>query len=136
MILLVKETICKTLQKIGLIQDWVVDYGTSGIWTYRKWNSGIAECWTQLERDGTLYPGGQEGYVYWQRSGTVNFPQGLFINPPCANVWVGNGQSYLAWTSIRTLTKDEIAFYYVFDVNVGYTPYYTISAKGYWKSLS
>ncbi len=25
--------------------DYVVDQGTSGIWTYRKWNSGIAECW-------------------------------------------------------------------------------------------
>lgn len=25
--------------------DKVVEQGTSGIWTYRKWNSGIAECW-------------------------------------------------------------------------------------------
>ena len=25
--------------------DYVVEQGTSGIWTYRKWNSGIAECW-------------------------------------------------------------------------------------------
>ena len=27
------------------IADYVVETGTSGIWTYRKWNSGIAECW-------------------------------------------------------------------------------------------
>lgn len=27
------------------LDDWVVEQGTSGIWTYRKWNSGIAECW-------------------------------------------------------------------------------------------
>lgn len=25
--------------------DFVVDQGTSGIWSYRKWNSGFAECW-------------------------------------------------------------------------------------------
>ena len=25
--------------------DYIVEQGTSGIWTYRKWNSGIAECW-------------------------------------------------------------------------------------------
>lgn len=25
--------------------DFVVEQGTSGIWTYRKWHSGIAECW-------------------------------------------------------------------------------------------
>lgn len=27
------------------INDFVVAQGTSGIWTYRKWNSGVAECW-------------------------------------------------------------------------------------------
>lgn len=25
--------------------DYIVEQGTSGIWTYRKWNSGIAELW-------------------------------------------------------------------------------------------
>lgn len=27
------------------LTDYVVEQGTDGIWTYRKWNSGIAECW-------------------------------------------------------------------------------------------
>lgn len=27
------------------VVDFVVEKGTSGIWTYRKWNSGLAECW-------------------------------------------------------------------------------------------
>lgn len=27
--------------------DYVVEQGTKGIWTYRKWDSGIAECWGQ-----------------------------------------------------------------------------------------
>lgn len=26
------------------LEDYIVAQGTSGIWTYRKWNSGIAEC--------------------------------------------------------------------------------------------
>lgn len=25
--------------------DYIVETGISGVWTYRKWNSGIAECW-------------------------------------------------------------------------------------------
>lgn len=25
--------------------DYVVEQGTSGMWTYRKWNSGVMECW-------------------------------------------------------------------------------------------
>ena len=39
-------------EKLGLIADYVVEQGTSGIWTYRKWNSGIAECW--LSYQGTV----------------------------------------------------------------------------------
>ena len=31
--------------KLGLIADYVVETGTSGIWTYEKWQSGKAECW-------------------------------------------------------------------------------------------
>lgn len=27
------------------LTDFVVEQGASGIWIYRKWNSGIAECW-------------------------------------------------------------------------------------------
>lgn len=31
--------------------DFIVEQGTSGIWTYRKWNSGIAECWGRAENN-------------------------------------------------------------------------------------
>ena len=30
---------------IGSMTDFVIEQGESGGWTYRKWNSGIAECW-------------------------------------------------------------------------------------------
>lgn len=52
--------------------DYVVEEGTSGIWTYRKWASGIAECfgvkpinvsswatwgaWYYISADGDAYP--------------------------------------------------------------------------------
>ena len=36
--------------KINNIEiDYIVSQGTSGIWTYRKWNSGKAECWLESE---------------------------------------------------------------------------------------
>ena len=36
----------KVLQRLKVIDDFVVEQGTSsGGWLYRKWNSGIAECW-------------------------------------------------------------------------------------------
>lgn len=32
----------------GVELDYIVDAGTSGDWTYRKWNSGKAECWATI----------------------------------------------------------------------------------------
>ena len=32
-----------------LAADYIVSHGTSGIWTYRKWASGVAECWLESE---------------------------------------------------------------------------------------
>ena len=41
----------KAFYKLGLISDFVVERGTSGIWTYRKWNSGVAECWGRITQN-------------------------------------------------------------------------------------
>lgn len=54
--------------------DFVTEQGTSGIWTYRKWNSGISECW---------------GYQSKSASGvgvnfSMYFPTNLFTSNPTA----------------------------------------------------
>ena len=48
----------------GLLKDYITEEGTSGFWTYRKWSSGMAECWGKRTVDvnittawGTLYYG-------------------------------------------------------------------------------
>lgn len=39
-------TILKRMaHKLGLIGDYVVESGKSGIWTYQKWESGIVRLW-------------------------------------------------------------------------------------------
>ena len=40
--------------KVITLQDYIVEEGASGIWTYRKWNSGIAECWGRSTTTTTL----------------------------------------------------------------------------------
>ena len=46
----------------GNTSDYIIDSGTSGVWTYRKWASGQAECWCttmiSYANDSVL-----EGYV-------------------------------------------------------------------------
>jgi hypothetical protein len=43
--------------------DAIVEQGTSGIWTYRKWKSGIAECWgNHTDNTSTLYEDAGVGF--------------------------------------------------------------------------
>lgn len=41
-------TVTGSINGAAATADYVVEIGSSGIWTYRKWNSGIAECWGSL----------------------------------------------------------------------------------------
>ena len=50
-------------QRLGV--DWIVEQGTRGIWTYRKWNSGIAECWGKSEHTVEHYATLNGFYAYY-----------------------------------------------------------------------
>lgn len=62
------ETAVGTLEE----RDYIVEQGTSGIWTYRKWDSGIAECWGATTIRVTSNTA----------SGQVNFSEGIQVNLP------------------------------------------------------
>lgn len=47
------------------VADYIVEQGTSGIWTYRKWNSGLGEYWGK-EQGFTLDDG-------WHKSPAAPF---------------------------------------------------------------
>ena len=32
-------------------QDYVIEQVKSEVWSYRKWKSGIVECWTKVEKN-------------------------------------------------------------------------------------
>lgn len=67
------------------VVDYVVEQGTSGIWTYRKWNSGIAECFGGLNTSPTS--SNSEGSLYFNIVG-VAYPTGLFLEKPYATCGV------------------------------------------------
>ena len=80
--------------------DYIVSQGTSGIWTYRKWASGVAECWAKIAQ--TVTPGDA-----W--AGTLNLvPYVITVTTPieftgidCVNAsaYVGNGHTITSWVS-------------------------------------
>lgn len=66
------------------IADYVVAQGTSGIWTYRKWNSGVSECWGSItinyQIDCTIQ---QVAGVYTDstfKNSSASLPSGVFTS--------------------------------------------------------
>lgn len=65
----------------GAFADKVIEQGTSGIWTYRKWASGIAECWGITDEATLSYA--SWGGVYEARiCDAISFPTNLYITVP------------------------------------------------------
>lgn len=70
--------------------DYIVEQGTSGIWAYRKWNSGRAECWGRREVDVNVTSSWGTTGFYYGTIGTINFPF-KFAEVPVVNVTVEYG---------------------------------------------
>lgn len=126
--------------RLNLIADYVVERGTSGIWTYRKWNSGIAECWGNSEYYTTQVTSAW-GSVYSSASnskGNTLYPF-EFIEIPVLTVGIYKS-SHSCWlfeaeTSIThypsTKQTGDIGILRATSstMNVGFS----FSAKGRWK---
>lgn len=94
--------------------DRVIEQGTSSIWTYRKWSSGIAECWGCQDIPSTTYSA-NGGY----RAVSAGLPSGLFINTP--NIVIACGR-------ISGLIQTDIGFTSPNDANTIQT--YLINRAG------
>lgn len=64
------------------VADFVVEQGTTGIWTWRKWYSGIAECWGKniVTADITTQ---STDMIYRAQIGAVAFPFAFKSAPTC-----------------------------------------------------
>ena len=67
--------------------DYVVECGRSGIWYYRKWYSGLSECWgTLLLTTHIATPWGRENqgtyYNGTKKMDRQSYPENLFIDTP------------------------------------------------------
>lgn len=97
------------LEALG-IKDYITEQGTSGIWQYRKWSSGVAECWGEYT-DEDVSVTTEWGQIYDSVSmyGYYNYPSGLFVAAPVEQVTAravgGNGiwlETFLDATAERT----------------------------------
>ena len=65
----------------GVCADYVVESGKSGIWTYQKWNSGIAECWGIYSASGVNLTASHYSGFYYSASISVSLPFTFAVAP-------------------------------------------------------
>ena len=119
----------------------IVTQGKSGIWTYRTWSDGTAECWGK--QDFTVNVTSQWGSMYTSGAiseSNISFPLGLFAETPVVNasllvrsaggILMAPGEAESSIASIDQTGVYEIARGTSLS-NAAYTINYDV--KGRWK---
>ena len=89
--------------------DWIVEQGTDGMWTWRKWQSGIAECWGRYTVNEAPY-NTTAVFGYWYRhSATIDLPFQIKNMVGTYNVLFGNAWA-LPGTAIPYSHTDDGSF--------------------------
>lgn len=119
----------------NLFADYIVEQGVSGSWTYRKWNSGIAECWGTA-KSGTYTNTNSWGGGKYMNIGAMSFPSGLFVAKPNLTASIEKpSDSGMPFISILNASASSFDGY-IYDDNATSTGYaYNIYAHaiGRWK---
>lgn len=118
----------------------IVESGTSGIWSYRKWSDGTAECWGRIDYNmGTFNTQSGSLYIADNLCEFVNYPSHLFIEAPVevASAIAGNYAIWLApWDGAGT--KDHTAQYKAIRTSstssTSLRGYISLIAKGKWST--
>ncbi len=89
------------------VTDFVVEQGTIGIWTYRKWNSGMAECWGTATV--SVLCKNQSGSCWFTDDLTIALPTGLFtengvVNMNCHDYWCWVAKAHMSLQSVKQIS--------------------------------
>ena len=117
--------------------DRVIEVGTDGIWTYKKWESGDVECFGRSEQ--TIPANGMAawGETLFTYNGTENFPTGLFVDTPTAIISPhSGGLAFFAGIRSAVVTKTQAGFAVFSRSNPTSqtTARVSIYARGRWKA--
>ena len=117
--------------KGNMIADFVVEQGTSGIWTYRKWYSGIAECWG-IGTTSVLCKN-NSGSGWFTDDMAIDLPAGLFVENGPVNMI---GHDYWCWVSKCHMSAASRIVYRIArssEYNTQYSMNISIYAQSRWK---
>jgi hypothetical protein len=113
------------------LADFVVQQGTQGDWTYRKWNSGFAECW----RNVSVTPGNVNANNSLQMDLPFTFANtnyNVTITPAKAAMYVDRwGDCATNGTITHTTTNFTMAYNYAYGT--AYAVSFNVVVNGRWK---
>lgn len=121
-----------TWTKTTILDDEIVEQGTDGIWTYKKWASGLCKCWGRQTFTSTTATAW--GSCYWLGPYmTLLFPTNMFIDNPSINLTRSRGVE--GWVGYSTSDKNGISGLYLIRPATA-TGNYEVSccAEGLWKT--
>lgn len=122
-------------------KDRIVEQGISGNWTYRKWESGVAECWmkyTATADDSSAF-GGSPVWDKFYLCHTADIPLPVvFTQMPtfCVSVSGGAPVIYSGTTYVSNSTVNMInlnSYVRTEDTSKSYSITYCVHAIGRWK---
>jgi hypothetical protein len=90
------------------LADFVLEQGKNDVWTWRKWSSGICECWGFYYGSGVNASANNYNGFYYSNTISVPLPF-TFANAPCVHV---NGGSTSNLNFVRTFGyySDKVSF--------------------------
>ena len=116
------------------VDDYIVAQGISGNWRYRKWNSGIAECWGEVTVRASITDA--IGSMYMTVTDYFSWPNALFSEAPRI-VQAAPITTAPLFPIIRVgdTTKDRFRMYLLYPDRYENTVNWVIGveAKGRWK---
>lgn len=123
------------------VNDYVIAQGRSGIWTYRKWNSGFAECWCTASNKVATDTKWGNVYYYQALQGGYALPftfiqTGNFQDDPQGFVDIQTpGGNYSFQIANRCTTTAAPKGYVICPVQQtsGIETYFTFYIRGRWK---
>ena len=126
-------------EEAGKINDLSVDYieeeGVDGIWTYRKWNSGVAECFTTEVQTSSWSPQNLFGNGFYRDANNwpkeINFPFS-FTNKPSLKCTIQGANGFYFPSERTTLTKAQL-FMLCTNQQTNDNVQFVLHAIGTWK---
>ena len=116
---------------INSLQNKTYTMGDSGIWTYRKWEAGLAECWGVYSYTDTNYLTVGDFGAY--KAEDIEFPTGLFTETPLVTYSGSVGSGFCLTGTIVNCTKEKISCYALANTNGSKNCKFYIQATGKWK---